>query len=148
MGSSSPAPSTCPKAKGVSTRANTPPVVFSRSKQAERTLPLSCVVKARAEGRLRSCSPSTSLWLNPENGCHVRCPDSEMHQGMGKGRAAQNRMTGRANRSWANRRYQAGPPGLLSTRLSVSPVSLIRGNCLHSASMTFPEFHWANSGSC
>ena len=32
--------------------------------------------------------------------------------------------------------------------LSVSPMSLIIGNSLHSASMTFPEFQWADSSSC
>ena len=32
--------------------------------------------------------------------------------------------------------------------LSVSPSSLIIGNSLHSASMTFPEFHWADSSRC
>ena len=39
-----------------------------------------------------------------------------------------------------------GAPGLKS--LSVSPISLITGNSLQSASMTYPEFQWAGSNSC
>ena len=31
---------------------------------------------------------------------------------------------------------------------SVSPISLITGRSLHSASMTFPESQWADSSSC
>ena len=41
-----------------------------------------------------------------------------------------------------------GPVGLLGTSLSVFPISLIIGNSLHPASMTFPEFQQANSSSC
>ena len=32
--------------------------------------------------------------------------------------------------------------------ISVSPISLITGNSLHSASMTMPEFQWARSSGC
>ena len=38
--------------------------------------------------------------------------------------------------------------GSWAQSLSVSPISLITGNSLHSASMTFPEFQWADSSSC
>ena len=35
-----------------------------------------------------------------------------------------------------------------TTREVLSPVSLITGNSLHSASMTFPEFQRADSSNC
>ena len=38
--------------------------------------------------------------------------------------------------------------GSWAQSLSESPISLITGNSLHSASMTFPEFQWADSSSC
>ena len=38
--------------------------------------------------------------------------------------------------------------GSWAQSLSVSPISLIPGNSLHSTFMTFPEFQWANSNSC
>ena len=38
--------------------------------------------------------------------------------------------------------------GLLGNSLSVSPISLITGNNLHSASVSFHEFQWADSSIC
>ena len=40
---------------------------------------------------------------------------------------------------------ELGPVRLLDTRSFLVPVSLITGNSLDSASMTFPEFHGADS---
>ena len=41
-----------------------------------------------------------------------------------------------------------GSVGLLDTETFCVPISLIMGNSLHSSSMTFPEFQWADSSSC
>ena len=41
-----------------------------------------------------------------------------------------------------------GSVGLLATETFCVPMSLIMGNSLHSSSMTFPEFHWADSSGC
>ena len=38
--------------------------------------------------------------------------------------------------------------GIWAQRLSVSPISLIIQSNLHSASITFPEYQWADSISC
>ena len=40
------------------------------------------------------------------------------------------------------------PCGAPGHKAFVSPISLIIGNSLHSASMTFPEFQWADSRRC
>ena len=42
---------------------------------------------------------------------------------------------------------EQGPVGLLGKSPFVSPISLIIGNSLPSASMTYPEFQWADSSS-
>ena len=37
---------------------------------------------------------------------------------------------------------------IIVIKFHITPISLIIGNGLHSASMTFPEFHWADSSRC
>ena len=50
--------------------------------------------------------------------------------------------------SWQQYRSHAGPVGPWAQSLSVSPIFLIIGNSLHSASRSFPEFQRAGSNSC
>ena len=47
-----------------------------------------------------------------------------------------------------NTRRRAWPCGAPAHKAFVSPLSLIPGNSLHSASMTFPDLQWADSSGC
>ena len=46
------------------------------------------------------------------------------------------------------KRYSAGPCRSLGHKAFVSPIALMTGNSLLSASMTFPKFQWTDLNSC
>ena len=74
---------------------------------------------------------------------HLRCPKSVTLNPCIRVQKA-SLLAGYAMGTW----YYAGHSGAPGTRPFLSTMSLVIGNNLHSASMAFSEFHWADTSSC